>query len=501
MLRLGRGGYMTNKLRTKLDFIIIIRSIIIIFTVFSISSGFVYKQTTKEFRNNTTRQICLKSQLVNKDIINIFENNRIITEVIEANEDVTEYLLQVKNRDHVTSNILYPKVIKTFKNIMESHDDISNIWIANEQANFYIDSNGESDISGFDIYKRPWREIAASSKDVILTDPYRDYDTSKQVVSIIKTLRQENRIIGYIGIDITLDDIFLIMKNHIVGEKCMDFLINKDYDFIYSYIEDNAQDAVFKNQLIERVKKLDSNCKDYQEIEYKNTTYFVYYKRIDMNGWGIVQLIPENNIDQDINEFLKIMLIIFGITAISLLIIIIIEGIMYKLRENRLKIQARTDYLTGLINRRYFMELAKNEFYLAKKEDEYFNLLIIDIDYFKRINDNYGHHIGDLALENMARLSVEALGENAIFGRVGGEEFAAIIKGIDEEEAFWAAEDLRAKISHMEINTDKGRININVSIGLTSMKNHDIQIKEILKRADEAMYEAKKSGRNKVKVK
>ncbi|GMQ58338.1 hypothetical protein AN1V17_27330 [Vallitalea sediminicola] len=492
---------MGSKLKSNLDFKIIIRSFIIIFIVFSISSVFVYQQTTKKFRNNTTKQICLESQLVNKDITNIFENNKIIANIIEANEDVNKYLSEVKNRKDVTTNSLYPKVINTFKNIIELNDDIYNIWVANEQANFYICADKNIDIKDYDIYKRPWRELAASSDKAILTDPYLEYGTSRQVMSIVKALREDNRIIGYVGIDIRLDNIYIIMENYIVGKKGMNFLINRDKEFIYSHVGNDKEDIIFKNKLIENIEILDKDCKEYKKINYKNNTFFIYYKEINLNGWGIIQLIPENDIDQDIKDFLKIMLIIFGIAAISLLIIIIIEGISYKLRENRLKIQARTDSLTGSNNRSYFMELAKHEFYLAKKEERKFNLLMIDIDYFKSVNDNYGHHIGDLVLENMARLSVKSLGNNAIFGRVGGEEFAAIIMDIDEKKAFIAAEDLRGKISNMDITTDKGNISINVSIGLTSMKRSDIQLIEILKRADEAMYEAKKSGRNKVKIK
>jgi diguanylate cyclase (GGDEF)-like protein len=439
---------------------------------------------------------------VNKDITNIFENNKIISEIIETDENVNRYLLEVKKREDVKTNVLYPKVIKTFKNIMKSHDDIYSIWVANEQANFYLDAIGNSNSSCYNIYKRPWREQVANSDEVILTDPYIEYGTCIEVISLIKSLRQDNKIIGYVGIDIKLDHIFTIMEDYIVGKKGMNFLINKNYEFIYSYVGENDEDIVFKNKLIEHVKTLDKDCRDYRKITYKNNKYFIYHHIIDLNGWGIIQLIPENDIDQDINDFLKIMLIIFSIAAISLLIIIIFEGIMYKLRENRLKIQARTDSLTGSINRSYFMELSKQEFCLAKKENRKFNLLMIDIDYFKSVNDNYGHHIGDVVLENMARLSVRLLGNNnAIFGRVGGEEFAAIIMDIDEKEAFIVAEDLRTKISNMDINTDKGNISINVSIGLTSMKNSDIQLKEILKRADKAMYEAKKSGRNKVKIK
>ncbi|WP_339365888.1 PDC sensor domain-containing protein, partial [Vallitalea maricola] len=89
-------------------------------------------------------------------------------------------------------------------------------------------------ISDYDIYKRPWREQAAGSDEVILTDPYIEYGTSIKVISIIKALKQDNRIIGYVGIDIKLDNIFTIMEDYIVGEKGMNFLINKDYEYMNS---------------------------------------------------------------------------------------------------------------------------------------------------------------------------------------------------------------------------------------------------------------------------
>ncbi|GKX29793.1 hypothetical protein SH1V18_22730 [Vallitalea longa] len=492
---------MGGKFKSNLNFKIIIRSFIIVFIVFSLSSIFVYRQTAKKFHSNVTKEIRLESQLVNKDISDIFEKNKIILNTIEANEDIRIYLKEVTTRKDITTNILYKKIIKTFNNIIELNDGIDNIWIANEQANFYLDAHNNIDYKNYDIYKRPWRDLAANSTDVILTDTYTEYSNSKQVVSIVKAFREDSNIIGYMGININLEKIPKIMKNYIVGKKGMNFLINKNKEYIYSYVGDSQYDIDFKNELIDSISSIDNNCQEYKKIIYMNDTYYIYYKEIVLNNWGIIQLISEKDIDQDIREFLKIILIVFSIAATLLLLTIIFEGVSYKFNENKLKVQARTDSLTGSNNRSYFMELAVNEFNLAKKQNRQFNVLMLDIDYFKSVNDNYGHRIGDMVLENMARLSVKSLGKNAIFGRIGGEEFAAIIMDIGEMEAFIAAEDLRTKISEMDIDTHKGRISINVSIGLTSMKKNDLHLKDIIERADEAMYEAKKSGRNKVKIK
>ncbi|MCT4544031.1 MAG: sensor domain-containing diguanylate cyclase [Vallitalea sp.] len=479
---------------------IIIKSIIIVLGVFSISLFIAHRSINKKIYNNFAKQIYLKSQIVNKEITNIYENNMKLVDAISENKDIKIYLKEVKNRQDIKTNDLYSKLSNNFEYTIQSNN-IHSIWIANEQANFIINANHDIDMTDYDIYKRPWRQLAVDSQTAVLTSPYIEYGTTQKVISIVKAIRDNNKIIGYIGVNITYNNLENIMKKNNAGKDGMNFLVDNQNKYIYSHLANDNDDDIFRNLLLNRIGLLKDNSKSHTKIKHNEKFYNVYYNKLNVNNWGNIQLINEEEIKKEQNSFFLVILVIFSVTSILLLVIIIYERITYKLRENVLKEQARIDIVTGTNNRSYFMEQAMDEFSLAKRQNRKFNVLIIDIDYFKSINDNYGHHIGDIVLENMAKVSVQSLGENAIFGRLGGEEFAAIILDVDEEEALLSCNKLREAISGMYVITEKGNISINVSIGLTSLKKNDMQFHDILKRADEAMYEAKNNGRNKVKLK
>jgi diguanylate cyclase (GGDEF)-like protein/PAS domain S-box-containing protein len=174
-----------------------------------------------------------------------------------------------------------------------------------------------------------------------------------------------------------------------------------------------------------------------------------------------------------------------------------------KLLENELQEQAQSDYLTGLPNRRHFIERGEEELARTKRYGRPMSLLMLDIDHFKAINDTHGHQAGDLALQMMADHCREVLREIDVIGRVGGEEFAIILPETDRAGANRIAERLRASIAGKVMATEKGAtLGITVSIGLATHAGSDAEanLDGLIKQADEALYEAKRSGRNRVCV-
>lgn len=491
---------MPKKIRSHVNIKVVLRSLILIFVVFVISSVIMYQRTYEKFETNLSKEIVLQSQLVNHAIFDYFDHNRLTVDLLAFNEDITVYLQEVKTREDMYQHPLYKKIQRMLKKIAASNKYASSyLWIAHEEANFYFGYNSYNDLSTFDIKTRPWREEALSSKDTVLTEPYNDYGSHQQVLSAVKTIRNGEKIIGFIGIDMKLINLPEIMQSYVLGENGINFLVNYGNDYIYSPA--GSWDDDFQKALMEKVDHKRKYPQRLQQITHEGKPYFVYYNQLEMNNWGIIQLIDKHEFTDGLYNFLRLIWVIFFVAGLLLLGIIIKEGVSHKLLENTLRNQARTDALTGSNNRGYFMELALDKFHVAKLENRPYNFFMIDIDYFKSVNDNYGHHVGDIVLENMAKLSVHSLGEHAIFGRLGGEEFAAVILDIDKEAALLAAERLRKQISEMDIITECGNININVSIGLTWMTEDDQELEDILKRADQAMYEAKRSGRNKVKLK
>ncbi|QJB56241.1 PAS domain S-box protein [Pseudodesulfovibrio sp. zrk46] len=159
---------------------------------------------------------------------------------------------------------------------------------------------------------------------------------------------------------------------------------------------------------------------------------------------------------------------------------------------------ATTDALTGANNRHQFFRLAEAELKRTERYGHALSVIMLDIDYFKSINDTYGHHTGDVVLKALSDAADQALRETDIFGRLGGEEFAAILPETELDGATNVAERLRESLAALKIQDEDVEVSFTVSIGVTSATETDKNIEEILNRADEALYKAKRGGRNKV---
>jgi diguanylate cyclase (GGDEF)-like protein/PAS domain S-box-containing protein len=169
--------------------------------------------------------------------------------------------------------------------------------------------------------------------------------------------------------------------------------------------------------------------------------------------------------------------------------------------EIRLLQQANIDYLTSASNRGYFMEQAELELSRATRYGSPLSLLMLDIDFFKQVNDTHGHKAGDAVLKKLVEVGRETLREVDIIGRIGGEEFAILLPETSCGEAVEVAERLRQVMENTKVPLDGGLpIHFSLSIGVTSLISIDDNIDVLLNLADKALYKAKASGRNKVCV-
>jgi diguanylate cyclase (GGDEF)-like protein/PAS domain S-box-containing protein len=169
-----------------------------------------------------------------------------------------------------------------------------------------------------------------------------------------------------------------------------------------------------------------------------------------------------------------------------------------KTLESELTRLAITDPLTGAFNRRYLVETGAREAERARRYGSPFSILVIDIDFFKNVNDSYGHSVGDATLQALTQLARKMLRGSDCFGRMGGEEFAVLLPQADLDRAHQMADRMRLALQRMEIATPKGPISITVSIGVAQLSGPETRFDETLIRADKALYVAKQTGRNKV---
>jgi diguanylate cyclase (GGDEF)-like protein len=169
--------------------------------------------------------------------------------------------------------------------------------------------------------------------------------------------------------------------------------------------------------------------------------------------------------------------------------------------EMKLLQQANVDYLTLASNRGYFMEQAELELNRAIRYGSPLSLLMLDIDFFKQVNDTHGHKAGDIVLKKLVEVCRETLREVDVIGRIGGEEFAILLPETPCGEAVEVAERLRQVMENTKVPLDGGLpIRFSLSIGVTSLNSREDNIDVLLNLADKALYKAKKSGRNKVCV-
>jgi diguanylate cyclase (GGDEF)-like protein/PAS domain S-box-containing protein len=173
-----------------------------------------------------------------------------------------------------------------------------------------------------------------------------------------------------------------------------------------------------------------------------------------------------------------------------------IDVTRYKTMEKKLKEISNTDYLTGLPNRRYFIEKLQEEIERYRRSNLVFSMVMLDLDHFKRINDIYGHDMGDRVLVGFCNAIKKRLRKIDTFARFGGEEFMIILPNTDIENAIILSEDLRSLTSKLKIND----IKFTVSIGIVEACSEDT-VDTLIKSVDNMLYEAKNSGRNCIKFK
>lgn len=164
-----------------------------------------------------------------------------------------------------------------------------------------------------------------------------------------------------------------------------------------------------------------------------------------------------------------------------------------KERTDELEKQANTDPLTGIFNRRKFMQIALHELSRFKRHKHIFSILMLDIDDFKKVNDNFGHDVGDKVIKDVATIIQEATRDSDCFSRWGGEEFIIMLPESDLSGRCIFAEKIINLINSYKFDHAE---RVTVSMGVTSSIENDDNIDEIIKRADHALYKAKGSGKN-----
>ncbi|GGD48226.1 GGDEF domain-containing protein [Lacimicrobium alkaliphilum] len=169
--------------------------------------------------------------------------------------------------------------------------------------------------------------------------------------------------------------------------------------------------------------------------------------------------------------------------------------------NDKLQQMSRVDGLTGLFNRRFWEECCKLEFTRCQRNQGQASLLMLDIDHFKSVNDTHGHPAGDEVIKALAAIIKASVRETDIPGRYGGEEFSIVLPDTDAQSATQVAERIRRATQGKTINHEGVTLQVTVSLGIAQLEDHHDDHMHWISAADQALYQAKESGRNKVVIK
>jgi len=192
-----------------------------------------------------------------------------------------------------------------------------------------------------------------------------------------------------------------------------------------------------------------------------------------------------------INE-LKLSLFFVVVTVLFCIVLLLL------ISRRTLKVRAQTDFLTGLANRGHTFKKGQKIIGKTIKKQQPASVIMFDIDNFKSINDRYGHHIGDLAIKAVSKRARRWLKKHDLVGRIGGEEFLIVLENTPQTEAYNIADRLRHSIEEQFFQFDDVTIEFTISLGVATLNEHTTTLLGLMKQADDALYRAKFSGKNKV---
>ena len=391
--------------------------------------------------------------------------------------------------------------------------------------------NGEKDVDKISTYLSAIKEKYNTSSSFLVSDKTRNYYYPKGILKKIDPKEQrdnwfyrvKNIVDVYesnIDIDLAQNDEMTIFTNYRVEDKKGNFLaavgvglktshvnellniykkkynhdiyfLNKKNEILIASKNINTiekKDIKLINKIINNFNQDDTKTHEYTKDD---GTYIVNIRFIDELNLYLCVEAKEDLLTRELENTFYLNIVMF-----TIIIIIIMLLIIYYINNNHniLNKSANTDKLTSLNNRNNFDKAFKNNFISTKKD---LTLLLFDIDNFKKINDEFGHLIGDKVLIRVSQLYKNTFREHDLISRWGGDEFIALLPNVNNKSAYKLADRLRIKIEKDEVLAELLKRPITISMGIAT-KSNEKNTEELFVKVDKNLYQAKQEGRNKI---
>ena len=369
-----------------------------------------------------------------------------------------DYLNGLAEEIGKTDHLLAKKNMNLIKSITK-HTDFGGTALIKPNGDAHYDNGLIKNLS----HRRYFKEVISGKRT--LSDPLdSSISGSTRVVLGVPIYNSKHKVIGALGgsYDVTALS-RMLFEDLFNGQGCS------------MIIAQNGEIIAFEGDT------------SYWNLDYRDNFYKCCCK------WIIKDKVTVKKIKQDFKDYEISFMIVFIVLVTLLILYIVYEN---HTRNKELLKYAQTDALTGLYNKETTEQLTDE--LLSEDENKYHAFLILDVDCFKQINDIYGHAVGDIVLQKFGKLLKGTFREGDILGRIGGDEFGVIMKNIQTKDiAMKKAEELLAKTQAYKIDELKGN-NISISIGISTAPQDGDCYMDLYKRADQALYQAKRSGKARV---
>lgn len=444
-------------------------------------------------------------------------------------------------------------------------NDFQNLFFADSEGRILV-LTPQNDVE-IDVRDRSYYQAALEGKEYISEILVSRLDGTRLIIVSCPVYSPDGRIIGVVGGSLTLDRIDQIVQTFKEGKTGETYLVDKtgtmisESRFTNFLIQKGFAESSTKYNLnanSESVKRAIQGQSGYLEYKnYRGVQVWGAYQWVPEHEWGVVVEIEKEEI---VGNWWDRIIVVIGVLIFLTILLLyplskmlagkiapplteltekvshfardykssslswtmmnrppyeelkILQDSFFQMGEemaqlmNILEIQALHDPLTGLANRRYFLERGWEVIEISRRRNSSCSVVFLDIDRFKSINDTYGHTAGDEVLAAIARMVRENVRINDYAGRLGGEEFAIVSPDTEEEGAYRLAERLRQYVEITPIPAAGHQIFVTISLGVVTYHDNTDQrdakevLEELLKQADTAMYQAKKLGRNRVEI-
>ncbi|WCN09816.1 sensor domain-containing diguanylate cyclase [Marinomonas mediterranea] len=388
------------------------------------------------------------------------------------------------------------QMVNYLKNIQTKYDTITAFFVSEQTRKYYHSSGVLKTVSESDVHDAWYFEAKSSSLPNVINIDSDTADAERITVFVnYRVIDNSGAFLGVIGVGLSMNLVDSLIeyfdarygRNVYFIDRSGEVMFNGAHQHDLSFRETNK--ASFE-QAFSSMVTADSSSVSFNAPQGK--TVFLNSRYIPEFNWYLIVEQVEDGDTEEVERALIINLVLSGVVSLCILAFVhwVTRGY-----SNKLERMARYDHLTGAVNRQTLDVLFQKAIGSSNKKQEALSLVLIDIDHFKKVNDNFGHQAGDKVISGVARIMKNLLHKEDIICRWGGEEFLFILSNTDKSKATSLIKTLLNRIEDTNFDVGESTVSITISAGLTQL-NTDESLPQAIARADARLYQAKKEGRN-----